>query len=84
MPEDQEAIYVILGQSVDAVAKSPHLEGLRAKGYEVLYLTDPIDEWVLSSLDSFDEKPLVSAETSGFSSKLSRELSTHSSMGSVR
>jgi molecular chaperone HtpG len=61
MPEGQESIYVILGQSVDAVANSPHLEGLRAKEYEVLYLTDPIDEWVLSALDTFDEKPLVSA-----------------------
>ena len=61
MPQGQESIYVILGHSVEAVAKSPHLEALRAKGYEVLYLTDPIDEWLLSALPDFDEKPLVSA-----------------------
>ncbi|MEC9071025.1 MAG: molecular chaperone HtpG [Myxococcota bacterium] len=61
MPEGQEDIYVVLGQSVDAVAASPHLEGLKKKGYEILYLTDPIDEWVLSSLGTYEDKTLVSA-----------------------
>jgi molecular chaperone HtpG len=61
MPDGQESIYVILGQSVDAVAKSPHLEALRAKGYEVLYLTDPIDEWLVAALETYGEKPIVSA-----------------------
>ncbi|MGM0575620.1 MAG: molecular chaperone HtpG [Myxococcota bacterium] len=61
MPEGQESIYYATGTSIEAAEASPHLEALRAKGYEVLYLTDPIDEWVLMALPTFEDKPLVSA-----------------------
>jgi molecular chaperone HtpG len=60
MPEGQEAIYYITGESVDAVARSPHLEACAARGYQVLFLTDPIDEWVVQDLPNFKEKPLRS------------------------
>ena len=61
MPEGQEAIYYVLGESETAVANSPHLEAIKARSWEVLYMTDPIDEWAVQGLKEFDEKPLVSA-----------------------
>jgi molecular chaperone HtpG len=60
MPEGQEAIYYITGESVEAVSRSPHLEACKARGYQVLFLTDPIDEWVVQDLPNFKEKPLRS------------------------
>ena len=63
MPEGQKAIYYVIGESQAAVAGSPHLEALTKRGYEVLFMTDAIDEWGVESLRTFDEKPLVSAMT---------------------
>lgn len=60
-PEDQEAIYYAIGQTKDAVRNSPHIEALRAKDIEVLYLSDTIDEWVVGALDEFEGKKLTSA-----------------------
>ena len=60
MPEGQDAIYYITGESQDAVARSPHLEACQARGYEVLFMTDPIDEWVVQDMPDFKEKPLRS------------------------
>ena len=61
MPAGQEAIYYVLGESRAVVENSPHLEELRKRGYEVIYMTDPVDEWAAESLHTFEEKPLVSA-----------------------
>ncbi len=61
MKEGQEAIYYALGESETAVAGSPHLEALKAKSYEVLYMTDPVDEWAIEGLGTWDDKDLVSA-----------------------
>lgn len=61
MPEGQKAIYYIIAESDRAAATSPHLEALRKRGYEVLYMTDPIDEWAVAALGSFDDTPLESA-----------------------
>lgn len=63
MKEGQNAIYYATGQSRELLEKSPHLEGLRRREYEVLYLTDPIDPFAVQSLSEFDGKPLVSAMT---------------------
>jgi molecular chaperone HtpG len=60
MPEGQDAIYYVTGESRAALQSSPHMEAFRAKGYEVLLLTDPIDEVWVDSVPSFDEKPLTS------------------------
>jgi molecular chaperone HtpG len=60
---DQKAIYYAAGVSRSLLEKSPHLEGLRKRGYEVLYMTDPIDPFAVSSLNEFDGKPLLNAMT---------------------
>jgi molecular chaperone HtpG len=60
MKDGQEAIYYITGSSRTAVERSPHLEAFLDKGYEVLYLTDPVDEIMAGQLGDFDEKPLRS------------------------
>jgi heat shock protein beta len=56
MREKQEFIYYLAGTSRDDLAKSPFVERLVKKGYEVLYLTDPIDEYCMQSLPEFEGK----------------------------
>ncbi|MED5814928.1 molecular chaperone HtpG [Mycolicibacterium sp. 050232] len=60
MKEGQEQIFYATGPSADQLMKSPHLEAFKAKGYEVLLLTDPVDEIWVSSVPEFDGKPLQS------------------------
>jgi len=60
MKPDQKAIYYAFGDDKDTLAKSPHLEALRARGYEVLLLTDSIDEFAMESVGKYDDKPIVS------------------------
>ena len=60
MKEGQDAIYVLTGTSKDAVARSPLLEGFKAKGYEVLLFSDPIDEIWLEREPKFGDKQLKS------------------------
>ncbi len=62
MPEGQKEIYYITGASRETLEQSPHLEAFRAKGYEVLFLTDPVDEWVVQSLTEYDEKHLKAVD----------------------
>lgn len=61
MPEGQKAIYYLTGDSPATLLNSPHLERLKAKNFEVLLMTDPVDEWVVQSLTEYDGKPLQSA-----------------------
>ncbi|MFI5024560.1 MAG: molecular chaperone HtpG, partial [Alphaproteobacteria bacterium] len=65
MKEGQEAIYYITGEELDAVSKSPQLEGFRAKGVEVLLMTDAVDGFWLSAVESFKEKPFKSVTRGG-------------------
>ncbi|KAF0116789.1 MAG: molecular chaperone HtpG [Rhodospirillaceae bacterium] len=65
MKDGQEVIYYITGDAAEALARSPHLEGFRAKGIEVLLLTDPIDEFWPASLGTYQDKKLVSAAHAG-------------------
>lgn len=62
MPADQKEIFYITGDDINALLNSPHLEQLKEKEYEVLLMTDPVDEWVVQSLTEYDGKPLKSAE----------------------
>ena len=65
MPEGQDAIYTITGDSLDLLKKSPQLEGFRARGVEVLLLTDPIDEFWVGAIGTYKEKPFKSATRGG-------------------
>ncbi len=56
MKEKQEHIYFIAGSSREEVERSPFVERLLRKGYEVLYLVDPVDEYTLQSLPEFESK----------------------------
>jgi molecular chaperone HtpG len=60
MAEGQDAIYVLTAENDHAARHSPHLEAFRARGTEVLLLSDAVDEWMLSSLHEFAGKPIKS------------------------
>ena len=59
MKADQKAIYYLTADTLAAARNSPHLEGFRARGMEVLLLTDRIDEWVAGHLHEFEGKTLA-------------------------
>ncbi|OBG31762.1 molecular chaperone HtpG [Mycolicibacter heraklionensis] len=61
MKDGQEQIFYATGESRQQLLKSPHLEAFKAKGYEVLLLTDPVDEVWVNAVAEFDGKPLQSA-----------------------
>lgn len=60
MKPEQEAIYYLAGDGQEALATSPQLEGFRARGIEVLLLSDQVDAFWPERLDKFDDKPLRS------------------------
>ncbi|MFO1155000.1 MAG: molecular chaperone HtpG [Rhodospirillales bacterium] len=70
MKPAQDAIFTISGEAAASLAASPQLEGFRAKGVEVLLLTDPIDEFWVTAVRSFQDKPFKSA--AGADADLSR------------
>jgi molecular chaperone HtpG len=61
MQDGQETIYYALGASRALLESSPHLEALKKRDFEVLYLTDSIDQWAIEALDEYDGKKLVDA-----------------------
>lgn len=60
MPEGQDAIYYMTGESRQQVESSPHMEAFKAKGREVLILTDPVDEMWVGSVTDFEGKSFQS------------------------
>jgi molecular chaperone HtpG len=60
MPGEQTEIFYLTGESRTVVENSPHLEAFKAKGYEVLYLVQTVDELLVQYLTEFDGKPLKS------------------------
>ncbi|WP_428375392.1 molecular chaperone HtpG [Lichenicoccus sp.] len=75
MKPEQDAIYYLIGDNEDALAGSPQLEGFRARGIEVLLLSDPVDAFWPDRLDKFEDKPLRSV-TQGLAD-LSRHSAEH-------
>lgn len=65
MKENQKHIYFITGESKDQVANSSFVERVKKRGFEVVYMTEPIDEYVVQQMKEFDGKQLVSVTKEG-------------------
>lgn len=65
MPQSQENIYYASGESIARIGQLPQLERLREKNYDVLFLTDDIDEFALTMLREYDKKPFKSIADAG-------------------
>ena len=76
MPAEQKDIYYITGEARAYLENSPHIESFRKAGYDVLFMSDPIDEWVLEAMPEFDGKKLVSVSKAKLDndSKIAKEL----------
>merc|ERR1712216_670527 len=73
MKEDQKEIYCITGESQKAVESAPFLETLKKRGYEVLYMTDPIDEYAIQQLKEYDGKKILNITKEGLNIEKSDE-----------
>ncbi len=62
MKDEQKEIYYIIGQNRESIESGPYLEGFKARGLEVLFLYEPVDEYVMSNLREYDGKTLVSGD----------------------
>lgn len=63
MSEDQKAIYYLVADSLQTARHSPYLEALKKRGFDVLLMTDPIDEWIADTLGEYDKLPIQSIAT---------------------
>lgn len=77
MPTDQEQILYVAGSSYDEVAQSPFVERVLQKGFEVLYLTDAVDEYTLSNLPDFDGKRFQNVAKEGLTLDKSTDNESH-------
>ena len=76
MPSEQKDIYFLTGESRQFLENSPHIETFKKAGYDVLFMNDPIDEWLLESIPEFEGKKMVSASKAKLEtdSKVGKEL----------
>ncbi len=77
MKDGQDQIFYATGPSTEQLLKSPHLEAFKARGYEVLLLTDPVDEIWVGSVPEFDGKPLQSVAKGEVDLDSDEEKSAH-------
>merc|ERR1740130_1943061 len=73
MKEDQKEIYCITGESQKAVEAAPFLETLKKRGYEVLYMCDPIDEYAIKQLKEYDGNKILNITKEGLKIEKSDE-----------
>ena len=66
MPESQKEIYYITGEKRESVASSPALEYFRSKGYDVLFMPDPIDDWIMQQMFQYRKKNFKSIAKGDF------------------
>lgn len=83
MPAEQSDIYYITGDSKTVAQNSPHLEAFRAKGFEVLLLVDPVDEFVVQSMDVFADKSLKSVTKGEVNLDADKKVSTDDELSST-
>jgi molecular chaperone HtpG len=62
MPAEQKEIHYMIGESRGPMENSPYLEGFKARGQDVLLLTEPVDEFFIASLGKYKDKPLVAVD----------------------
>jgi molecular chaperone HtpG len=77
MPAEQKEIYYITGDSRRMVENSPHLEALRKKGLEVLFMTDPVDEWVVQALFEYGGRKLKAVDRGDLELESDEEKKAH-------
>jgi molecular chaperone HtpG len=65
MKEGQKDIFYVTGESKQAISASPFIESLKKKGFEIIYMTDPIDEYVIQQLKEYDGKKLKNCSKEG-------------------
>ncbi len=80
MPAAQDAIWYLTGETRDAVLASPHLEVFRKKGWDVLLLTDPVDEWLVSRLTTYEGMALKSVSRGAIDIEPEADLSARESL----
>ena len=73
MKEDQKCIYYACGENTDKIDRLPQTEGLKDKGYEILYLTDDVDEFALQMLHDYEEKEFKSVQADDVEETASEE-----------
>lgn len=73
MPKDQKEIYYITGENRSIAENSPKLEAFLKKGYEVLFLIDPIDEWIVPHMQEFEGKKITSVANADISEEKTEE-----------
>jgi len=83
MKSDQDKIYFCVADTYEAAVNSPHIEGLKSKGLEVILLTDRIDEWLMAGLMEYQGKELVNAAKEGFENEDTNKKVSEANQGIV-
>jgi molecular chaperone HtpG len=83
MKGDQDKIYFCVADTYEAAVNSPHIEGLKSKGIEVILLTDRIDEWLMAGLMEYQGKELVNAAKEGIENEDTNKKVSEANQGIV-
>ena len=81
MVDDQPAIYYLLGEDLESIARSPHLDYFGANDVEVLYLVDPVDPFMIMSLTEYKDKPLKNIDDASLELPPAKESAEEASEG---